>query len=630
MAANTRHLSARYTSGLHLFRKNRLVPVCFAFMMAVCTGTVSYLAVNRQANAASAPSSPTNVSLSAGNASITVSWHSPISLGGGSLTNYIIEHRALGAGSWTTNNAAPTATSYTISGLTNDHKYQVRIAAKTASGTSPYAPILLAIPHAAPTISHVNPAADVTPGQTIAIQGSGFLPKGKTIVQVAGSEETSLALASDGTVYAWGENQYGQLGNGTNTDSNIPVAVKTTGTPMEGKQIVQIAAGRWSSFALASDGTVYSWGFNDGGQLGNGTANHSNVPVAVKTTGTPMEGKTIVQVASSVFHSLALASDGTMYAWGDGSKGQLGNGTNTNSSIPVVVDASDPSIAGKTVTQISSGMYSSFALASDGTMYIWGENNSNSPVAVPTTGTPMDGKRIVQVIHNLAHLLALADDGTMYAWGENSSGQLGNGTNTNSNVPVAVKTTGTPLDDKTIIQVIAGASYSLALASDGTIYSWGGNGKGQLGNGTAINSTIPVAVSLTGNSALAPSTPKVTIGGVPATDVTIVDSNTITVKVPAHANGLVDVTVDLGNGDPLYKAVKTNAFRYGPAPATPGSGGAGSANGGNGQHYRRSRPGGTLANTGDNLTILLFTAGVLIAGALTLIIGVRLRRDWQA
>ena len=117
-AANTRHTSIQYASGLHLFRKNRLVPVCFAFMMAVCTGTVSYLAVNRQASAASAPSSPTNVSLSAGNASITVSWHSPISLGGGSLTNYIIEHRTLGAGSWTTNNAAPTATSHTISGLT--------------------------------------------------------------------------------------------------------------------------------------------------------------------------------------------------------------------------------------------------------------------------------------------------------------------------------------------------------------------------------------------------------------------------------------------------------------------------------------------------------------------------------
>ena len=386
-------------------------------MLAVCTGTVSYLAVNRQASAASAPSSPTNVSLSAGNASITVSWHSPISLGGGSLTNYIIEHRTLGAGSWTTNNAAPTATSHTISGLTNDQKYQVRIAAKTASGTSPYAPILLAIPHATPTISQVNPATDVTPGQTITIQGSGFLPKGKTIVQVASNDESSYALASDGTVYSWGDNSGGQLGDGTNTDSSVPVAVKTTGAPMDGKTIVQVAAG---------------------------------------------------------------------------------------------------------------------------------------------------------------------------------------------------------------------APYSLALASDGTIYSWGNNSKGQLGNGTTINYTVPVATSTTGNSALAPSTPKVTIGGVPATDVTIVDSNTITVKVPAHANGLVDITVDLGNGDPLYKVTKANAFRYGPSLATPGSGGAGSTHGGNGQRYRGSRPGGTLANTGDNLTILLFTAGILIAGALTLIIGVRLRKDWQA
>ena len=186
------------------------------------------------------------------------------------------------------------------------------------------------------------------------------------------------------------------------------------------------------------------------------------------------------------------------------------------------------------------------------------------------------------------------------------------------------------MDGKTIVQVAAGAPYSLALASDGTIYSWGNNSKGQLGNGTTINYTVPVATSTTGNSALAPSTPKITIGGVPATDITIVDSNTITVKVPAHANGLVDITVDLGNGDPLYKVTKANAFRYGPAPVTPGSGGAGSTHGGNGQRYRGSRSGGTLANTGDNLTILLFTAGVLIAGALTLIIGVRFRKDWQA
>lgn len=234
----------------------------------------------------------------------------------------------------------------------------------------------------------------------------------------------------------------------------------------------------------------------------------------------------------------------------------------------------------------------------------------------------------MQVASNDESSYALASDGTVYSWGDNTHGQLGNGTNTDSNIPVAVKTTGTPMDGKTIVQVAAGAPYSIALASDGTIYSWGNNSKGQLGNGTTINYTVPVAVKT--DHILTSSTPKITIGGVPATDITIVDSNTITVKVPAHANGLVDVTVDLGNGDPLYKATKTNAFRYGPSPATLGSGGAGSTHGGNGQRYRGSRSGGTLANTGDNLTILLFTAGVLIAGALTLIIGVRFRKDWQA
>ena len=632
-AANTRHTSIQYASGLHIFRKNRLVPVCLAFMMAVCTGTVSYLAVNRQANAASAPSSPTNVSLSAGNASITVSWHSPISLGGGSLTNYIIEHRTLGAGSWTTSNAAPTATSHTISGLTNDQKYQVCIAAKTASGTSPYTPILLAIPHAAPTISQVNPATDVTPGQTITIQGSGFLPKGKTIVQVG----DGVALTSDGTLYSWGDN------NGTAAGSStIPVPVQTAGTPMEGKAIVQAYKG----VALASDGTVYTWGDNTYGQLGDGTNTSSNIPVAVKTAGTPMEGKQIVQVSNSGgAHMLALASDGTVYAWGGNGDGRLGNGTTNNSNVPIAVKTIGTPMDGKTITQIAAGGGHSLALASDGTIYSFGGNNygqlgrststSNPhsivfPAPVETASTPMNGKTIVQVAAGSYHSFALASDGTMYAWGWNEHGQagVGDGFGSDINLPAAVKTAGTPLEGKTIVQMSGSDQNGFALASDGTMYSWGLGVIGHLGNGSTTDARVPVAVKT--DHILTSSTPKVTIGGVPATDVTIVDSNTITVKVPAHANGLVDVAVDLGNGDPLYKAVKTNAFRYGPNPATPGSGGAGSTNGGNGQHYRRSRPGGTLANTGDNLTILLFTAGILIAGALTLIIGVRLRKDWQA
>ena len=716
----------------------------------------SLAAVVAQLNLMDTPSTPTQVVVEPGNAKATISWQSPVVTGGKSIVGYVLRYRTIGAVDWTTVDVAATVTSHAITGLTNDQIYQTQVAAKTTAGTGDFSNVVLVTPHAKPTITNVSPAiGPVAGGQNVTITGTNFMPKGKKIVQTANGSGYSLALASDGTVYAWGQNNYGQLGNGTTTDSNVPVAVKTVGTPMEGKKIIQVSTKVWYSLALASDGTVYAWGLNGSGQLGDGTITHSSTPVAVKTIGTPMEGKTIVGIAAGASHSLALASDGKIYVWGGNAYGQFGNGVTTTSSVvPVAVKTVGTPMEGKQIVQVSnSGGAHMLALASDGTVYAWGgngdgrlgngtTNNSNVPIAVKTTGTPMDGKTITQIaaggghslalasdgtaygwgldgnyqigspgavdksipnevtipagkaivqiaagfLHSLAlasdgtiysfggnnygqlgrststsnphsivfpapvetastpmngktivqvaagsyHSFALASDGTMYAWGWNEHGQagVGDGFGSDINLPAAVKTAGTPLEGKTIVQMSGSDQNGFALASDGTMYSWGLGVIGHLGNGSTTDARVPVAVKT--DHILTSSTPKVTIGGVPATDVTIVDSNTITVKVPAHANGLVDVAVDLGNGDPLYKAVKTNAFRYGPNPATPGSGGAGSANGGNGQHYRRSRPGGTLANTGDNLTILLFTAGILIAGALTLIIGVRLRRDWQA
>ncbi|MFZ2322492.1 MAG: T9SS type A sorting domain-containing protein [Ignavibacteriaceae bacterium] len=153
----------------------------------------------------------------------------------------------------------------------------------------------------------------------------------------AGPSYHTIAAKSDGTVYTWGYNGYGELGNGTTTDSNVPVAVSTDGF-LSGKTITQVAAGAIHSIALASDGTVYTWGNNGLGELGNGTTTSSNVPVAVITSGV-LSGKTITQVAAGN-SSIALASDGTVYTWGWNSLGQLGNGTNTDSNVPVEVDQS--------------------------------------------------------------------------------------------------------------------------------------------------------------------------------------------------------------------------------------------------------------------------------------------------
>ena len=594
-------------------------------------------------NLVDTPSTPTHVMAKPGDTTAIISWQAPIVSGGQNITGYVLQYQAVGASSWTTINVAAAATSHTITGLTNDQTYRIRLAAKITAGTGDFSNVVLVTPHAKPTITNVSPAiGPVAGGQNVTLTGTNFILKSKKIMQTVNGNGYSLALSADGTVYTWGRNEYGQLGNGvTATNSPVPVAVKTAGTPMEGKTIVQISAKVWYALALASDGTVYSWGFNSWGQLGNGTsgtANNASAPVAVKTAGTPMEGKTIVQVAAGATHSLALATDGTIYAWGKNEYGQLGNDSTTNSPVPVAVKTAGTPMDGKTIIQIHAGYEHSLALASDGTVYAWGRNNSGQlgkndatdthiPAAVQTLGTPMAGKVIVQLAAGNSQSMALASDGTVYTWGWNQYGQLGNGTTTNSRIPVAVVTTGTPLAGKTISQIAAGNAHALAMTDDGAIYSWGWNQYGQLGNNSTINSSLPVIVKTTGTplagkmitqitsggspnslvlandgtmytwgwgqhgqlgngtigtdaktplavstappSALAPSAPKVTFDGIEATNVTTINSTTITATTPAHAAGLVDVAIDLGDGDELYKTTKTSSYRYATVPDAP-------------------------------------------------------------
>ena len=588
-------------------------------------------------------STPTHVMAKPGDTTAIISWQAPIVSGGQNITGYVLQYQAVGAPSWTTINVAAAATSHTITGLTNDQTYRIRLAAKITAGTGDFSNVVLVTPHAKPTITNVSPAiGPVAGGQNVTLTGTNFILKSKKIMQTVNGNGYSLALSADSIIYTWGRNEYGQLGNGTITaNSPVPVAVKTAGTPMEGKTIVQISAKVWYALALASDGTVYSWGFNSWGQLGNGTsgtANNASAPVAVKTAGTPMEGKTIVQVAAGATHSLALATDGTIYAWGKNEYGQLGNDSTTNSPVPVAVKTAGTPMDGKTIIQIHAGYEHSLALASDGTVYAWGRNNSGQlgkndatdthiPAAVQTLGTPMAGKVIVQLAAGNSQSMALASDGTVYTWGWNQYGQLGNGTTTNSRIPIAIVTTGTPLAGKIISRIAAGNAHALAMTDDGTVYTWGWNQYGQLGNNSTINSSLPVIVKTTGTplagkmitqiasggspnslvlandgtmytwgwgqhgqlgngtigtdaktplavstappSALAPSAPKVTFDGIEATNVTIVNSTTITATTPAHAAGLVDVAIDLGDGDELYKAAKTSSYRYATVPDAP-------------------------------------------------------------
>ena len=296
---------------------------------------------------------------------------------------------------------------------------------------------------------------------------SGVLA-GKTVVAVSAGSFHSLALCSDGTIAAWGLNNSYQLGNGTTTSSSVPVLVTQSGV-LAGKTVVAVsAAGLYHSLALCSDGTIAAWGRNAEGQLGNNSTTDSSVPVLVTQSGV-LAGKTVVAVSAGSLHRLALCSDGTIAAWGD----QLSNGTTTSSSVPVLVTQSGV-LAGKTVVAVSAGGLHSLALCSDGTIAAWGDNfnhqlgnNSNTDSSVPVLVTQsgvLAGKTVVAVSAGNAHNLALCSDGTIAAWGTNSSSQFGNGTTTSSRVPVLVTQSGV-LARRTVVAVSAGSAHSLALCS---------------------------------------------------------------------------------------------------------------------------------------------------------------------
>lgn len=338
-----------------------------------------------------------------------------------------------------------------------------------------------------------------TGGGPLARNNFGVLA-GKTPVQVSAGYQYNVVLCSDGTIAAWGENSSGQLGDGTTTVRNAPVTVKTDGV-LAGKTVVQVDAGLIHTVALCSDGTLVSWGKNSRGELGDGTTTDRRAPVTMDMGGV-LTGKTVVQLAAGSKYTSVLCEDGTLASWGERSSGQLGDGSTTYRTVPVAADQSNV-LSGKTIFQVAAGSYHTVALSADGTLAAWGDNSkgqlgngttadSMRPVAVNTDGV-LTGKTVIQVAAGGSNTAALCKDGTLVTWGNNLDGQLGNGTTTDSSIPVAVNTGGV-LAGKTITQLTVGRSFMAVLCEDGTLVAWGSNSSGQLGDGTNINSSLPVTV----------------------------------------------------------------------------------------------------------------------------------------
>jgi alpha-tubulin suppressor-like RCC1 family protein len=294
--------------------------------------------------------------------------------------------------------------------------------------------------------------------------GFGWIPvmaAGSGVIQIATGDMHSLALKSDGSVWATGHNGYGQLGDSTSTYNQL------TWISLISAGVTQVAAGRGYSLALKSDGSVWATGRNIIGQLGDGTNKDRCRWTRVIASG-------VTQLAAGDDHSFALKSDGSVWATGRNDLGQLGDGTEETKKrwMPVIPLGSD-------VVQVAAGDDHSLALKSDGSLLATGWNIygqlGNGVTAYKATWTSVIPSGVTQVAAGGYHSLALKSDGAAWATGFNCDGQIGNGTKMNASAWQSVIYTG-------VTQVAVGRGYSLALKSDGTLWKTGKNNCGQLGH----------------------------------------------------------------------------------------------------------------------------------------------------
>ncbi len=297
---------------------------------------------------------------------------------------------------------------------------------------------------------------------------------------MGGGEGHSVVLQFNGTVWSWGRNEYGQLGTGNTTNTNAPVQV----TGLTG--VKAIAVGGQHAIALKTDGTVWGWGRNDFGQLGNGTTTNSSVPAQVSGL------TSVASVYSGEQHNFALKTDGTLWTWGQGTYGQLGLGVSGNKTTPQQITTLT------SVVSLAGGRTHSLAVKSDGTVWAWGGNSLGELGDGTTTGhnAPIQVtslSNVVSVGTGGFHSGAVTSSGTVYMWGSNSNGQIGDGTLINKLSPVAISGFA---DAK---KMVGGLYYTKLLTATGNVWGWGSNAQGQLGDNTTVDKSTPVQItSLTG------------------------------------------------------------------------------------------------------------------------------------
>lgn len=305
------------------------------------------------------------------------------------------------------------------------------------------------------------------------------MPIGTNWSSVEADDGHTAAIKTDGTLWAWGRNAYGQLGDNTSVNKSSPIQTISLGADW-----LSVSCGSRHTAAIKTDGTLWLWGFNGGGELGDGTTTNRSSPVQTISLGTDW-----LSVSCGFGHTAAIKTDGTLWSWGWRNYGQLGDNT---ANIFVNISSPVQTISGGTDwASVSCGSYHTAAMKTDGTLWLWGSNtnamigdntltNRSSPVQTSSKGSDW-----ASVSCGGAHTAAIKIDGTLWAWGYNYYGQLGNNTRSRKFTPTLAIGTGWA-------SVSCGGSHTAAIKTDGTLWAWGYNSSGQLGDNTGVSRSSPV------------------------------------------------------------------------------------------------------------------------------------------
>jgi alpha-tubulin suppressor-like RCC1 family protein len=294
----------------------------------------------------------------------------------------------------------------------------------------------------------------------------------------------TAAIKTDGTLWTWGYNGYGQLGDNTNVAKSSPVTTVAGGTNWK-----QVATGGFHTAAIKTDGTLWSWGSNSSGELGDNTAVAKSSPVQVSGGGTNWKQVALIGQGGPTSQTLAIKTDGTLWSWGYNAYGQLGDNTTVAKSSPVQVSG-----GGTNWKQVATGTSShTAAIKTDGTLWTWGYNgygqlgdnttvNKSSPNTTIAGGT--NWKQVAAA--SSGYTAAIKTDGTLWTCGYNFHGQLGNNSTVSKSSPNTTIAGGTNWK-----QVSCGPPATAAIKTDGTLWTWGYN-LGQLGDNTTVAKSSPV------------------------------------------------------------------------------------------------------------------------------------------